>query len=915
MTIEVHRSENDLLVFISSRMSTEMKRAREIAVEAIESVEFGRPWAFEFSPASSESVDDSYLRKVREADFVVWLAGQETTQPVIKEINEAIASGRRLLAFKLPSNERDANTLDLIERVGGYAKWRDVASIDQLSEHIRKSVADEIIRGLRNPSPPSRASKLNQDYRLSVSRCKDDWMSLGIEEHLALQMAEESELGDVLETPSLGMHAIVDVQGSGKTLAVERLFQRAIKIALADSSQPFPLFVSARELNEPVRDYIERSLLGNADPFDPRVLLIIDGIDELGSGRALDIYRQVKVYMDANQRATAISTARALPGLEVMGKEVRLNRFTEEETTKLIARVSGHGLKSHDMYRWPKSIRDAAGLPLFALMIGSLLCGNPRLTFATPGEVIEQLANKALEQVHGNSEELDRLLQQLAVKSTDDGTSVRLSLITPVLAMQRLLRDSRLVEQSGDTVDFALPIFREWYAARALIEGTVSVDHLQQNSDRWLPSLSVVLNSDHDELRNSMMAHLISTDAGLASLLLKEHNRTSMDDEVQILRLGTEEAAGAKIRQAMTHWKVGLGELFAQVGPTGHGDEVATLGIELSDHFLTTSWYAGESALPPVVSLSGLESRLRPSSDWPTISSSSLFRQIRDPFWWSYVDTHDKLAQSLSDALHSSTLVVCSRDARHELSWDFVTRVLGHNRPTSIAFEIAEALSAIDAFRNVIKSYGPNTVVRTLGGRSYEAGELNAIADHLSELADQGSNEIREPWPSSDLPFSQGYVWNNYSDQRLLERTIAIYSGALRIYRAVVDRWFACFARRLPLNRLLPVRLEGWLTTSRIAVSPRDWPSLAWYGRILPPSQSSEVAFELAPSRDIALDYESLSQQEHDAFRTHRQNLPGDFSLSWSTSLLDVFGSHPATELAFDWLRRDLQALGWEIKP
>ena len=241
---------------------------------------------------------------------------------------------------------------------------------------------------------------------------------------------------------------------------------------------------------------------------------------------------------------------------------------------------------------------------------------------------------------------------------------------------------------------------------------------------------------------------------------------------------------------------------------------------------------------------------------------------------------------------------------------------MGRNRPTSSAFELDEALS----FLKGVGSYGPNTVVRALGGPSYEAKDLQAIAEHLSELASDGANEIQEPWPSGDLPQSPGYVWNHYSDQRLLQRTIAIYSGALRIYRAVVDRWFACFASRLPLYRLLPVRLEGWLTTSRQLASPRDWPDLSWYGRILSSGQSSEVAFELAQSGGIpfdseSFDSESLFEQEQHAFRTHRQNLPGEFSLSWSTSSLrSVFGSHPATELALDWLRGDLRELGWELQ-
>ena len=151
MNREVYRSENDLLVFISSRMNDVMEPARLIAVDAIKRVEFGRPWAFEFTPASSESADDAYLRKVREADFVVWLVGSETTQPVINEINEAIASARKMLVFKLPVNQRDSLTQEMIDQVGIYAKWEEVGSIEDLSKSITEAFSDEIVRAVRNP--------------------------------------------------------------------------------------------------------------------------------------------------------------------------------------------------------------------------------------------------------------------------------------------------------------------------------------------------------------------------------------------------------------------------------------------------------------------------------------------------------------------------------------------------------------------------------------------------------------------------------------------------------------------------------------------------------------------------------------------------------------------------------------------
>ena len=79
------RGESDLLVFISSVMTEEMKSVRRKAVQTLHDLPFSRPWAFEYTPANSEDVTDAYLRKVEEADFVIWLVGVDTTQPARRQ--------------------------------------------------------------------------------------------------------------------------------------------------------------------------------------------------------------------------------------------------------------------------------------------------------------------------------------------------------------------------------------------------------------------------------------------------------------------------------------------------------------------------------------------------------------------------------------------------------------------------------------------------------------------------------------------------------------------------------------------------------------------------------------------------------------------------------------------------------------
>ena len=190
------RSESDLLAFISSVMREELYYARKVVVETCKATDFTRPWAFEYTPGSSEPPDQGYLRKVREADFVVWLIGEETTQPVVDEITTSVTAGRRLLAFKLPSETRCGVTRNLMSQVAGYAKWADVKDNDDLAQHVREALSDELIRAIRDPEPPNRPLKLMEMKRFSISRCKRMWTSLGVQEEMATELAEDHSVGD-----------------------------------------------------------------------------------------------------------------------------------------------------------------------------------------------------------------------------------------------------------------------------------------------------------------------------------------------------------------------------------------------------------------------------------------------------------------------------------------------------------------------------------------------------------------------------------------------------------------------------------------------------------------------------------------------------------------------------------------------
>ena len=845
---------------------------------------------------------------------MVWLVGSETTQPVVDEINEAMAFARRLLVFKLPAEQRDSQTEDLLERVGVYTKWRSVDSIEDLSDTITDSIADAIVQAVRNPFIPARRQKLLQDIRLSVSRCKEPLLSLGVVESVADEMANNRDLGNVLETPATGAFTVVGEQGSGKSLAVERLFQRAAADAAEDSSRPFPIIVRARDLTGPLTRFIEESLHGYTDPYNPRVLFIIDGVDELGPSRATDFHRQVASYVDANSEATLISTTRALPGIAVTDQQVKIEALEDKESLSLVERVLGRPIEARDMHLWPQSIRQARRIPLFAVIIGALLRDQPDLSFASSGQVIGQVADQLLRHEEDNPEELDRLLQLLAFKAIESGTRVDPDTITPVRAKQAMLRMSRVVEGTTDALDFALPVFREWYAARALIEGTISVDSLESLSDRWIPPLSVVLGSGVDDIGEAVLAHIVSIDPGLAGILLKENT----PDPIQFWgKVPVEEdlqSFGIKVREAMAWWKTSLGELYDEIGPVNTENQVATLALDREERYLTTSWYAGQSALGDIVEMRDVLPDRGPSFDWPVIRQWEVDPELGGPSWWNYFKTQQQLSESLSEALRNYSLASDSIDFRRELAWNFALQVWQRG-------DLQQESLGIDRVLEYLNSFGPNTTVGSHRGRDFRPGDLAIVAQHLSAMVEQGGTEVSRPWPGPDLPIVSGSIWNLYSDEQLLRSVKEIYSWAIRIYVSIVERWFPRFSRRLPFYRILPVRLEGWMQPGRKQDSQdtRDrGPVLDWYVRILPEVQPNEVSFELdlrgtnMSTREF-FDRDELFEEERSAFEAHRSNLPGAFSMTLTrSSMSELLDPFPATELAHSWLRHDLKELGWD---
>ena len=90
--------ENSLVVFISS-VIVGMEAERQAAQTAVQAIPVTRPWLFEYSPASSLPLAESYLSKVRGCDIFVLLLSDKVTDPVKAEAQIAQEVGKPRLVI------------------------------------------------------------------------------------------------------------------------------------------------------------------------------------------------------------------------------------------------------------------------------------------------------------------------------------------------------------------------------------------------------------------------------------------------------------------------------------------------------------------------------------------------------------------------------------------------------------------------------------------------------------------------------------------------------------------------------------------------------------------------------------------------------------------------------------------------
>lgn len=171
--------EQKLRVFVSSSIM-EFFHERGVVKDAVDSIPITRSWVFEYSSASTDSLEESYLKQVRECDIFILILGQHLTKPVYNEWQIATAASKPRLVFlkQCVYSQQMREFIDTID-----VKWARFGSSDELRQKVQEAIADELIKSYHQyrlqPQDSDALNELRERLNRNTIRLKIDNRSGG----------------------------------------------------------------------------------------------------------------------------------------------------------------------------------------------------------------------------------------------------------------------------------------------------------------------------------------------------------------------------------------------------------------------------------------------------------------------------------------------------------------------------------------------------------------------------------------------------------------------------------------------------------------------------------------------------------------------------------------------------------------
>ncbi|MGZ0204654.1 hypothetical protein ACNFR7_31280 [Streptomyces sp. RM1] len=589
---------------------------------------------------------------------------------------------------------------------------------------------------------------------------------------------------------------------------------------------------------------------------------------------------------------------------------IQLESWTEDSALEIIRKVTG--VERLYSGSFPPQIRDAIKRPLFAMLVASIY-GKGDVPKTSAG-LIQECALKSLERTNGSWRNAFPILRRIAVASVSNDGNVTLAAIGGE-AVRHELSDTRLVTFSAHKASFTLSLFEQWFAAEALLQQEVALENIIcdiSSFAKWRYVLALAVQTGSLDQVDTIMCSLAQWNPGAAAWVIQKGIEKPFTGAAYGELPGWREVA-SRLHRVTASWCLGLGRLASAATPVDAGQNAEhlrlSLAVEEAGNRFIYAWQKRTAGTPPISYLSNPKELMEAG-----IGVGSSPAPPGDNWIWSW--SLDHMRRRLEENLPNLLPLEAPRGGilEEEYVWAVIYGLLRRgSRLRSDPIDTEEICDLIAETRRAISRHGPmdDYAFQNGGGRRVTRLDLILVTEWLER---QQESQLTPPWPPADIPNpSFGWVWNFYTPDRLLELTKAVYEGALKAYTELTQTLFAEFSFTLAHATSLPATLRGNLYVHD-GNSWTDKPTLEYC--LIPAAdtelEESQADITLERSREarIADEYDRYSAYLKRYYIDNPERAP--FSVyGYTHTVLRVWDSRPATNIAFRWLWDDLKSLGW----
>jgi hypothetical protein len=273
---------------------------------------------------------------------------------------------------------------------------------------------------------------------------------------------------------------------------------------------------------------------------------------------------------------------------------------------------------------------------------------------------------------------------------------------------------------------------------------------------------------------------------------------------------------------------------------------------------------------------------------------------------WAWKWALEELRDAISDFVSGKSLPVAEGPLLDELLWPQLVAI--SRRRLSVQQHMVtpykEEISVLE-IEEQLKDTDMKGNWHFMGGWC----NLDFVVEQLRRARLRGTSVFRVPWPGPDQGSRGSRVGSNYSGDRLLLRASVVYEKALVAYRQIVQEWFLVLTPRLETNVLIPLRVVGVVVPYQNCPGI-DGPLVSWYFEPLSPEAASIVDFKVHHREDFQPGNQFFEKQRA-LLAARRPGAERWIHPRFHSGRLDIFSSHPITDLVYDWLSADLKQIAW----